>query len=128
MGTFRVEVEASNLERTVKRAVTALVDSGATYTMLNASVLRELSIEPHSQRTFVLANGSRVVRDIGRAWLRVDGREEFTIVVFGDDGAESLLGAVTLEELGLGIDPVGQKVVPVDALLMGHSPDVSGGS
>jgi predicted aspartyl protease len=63
----------------------------------------------------LLATGETVVRDIGRTWVRIDGRMEMTIVVFGDDGAPPLLGAVTLEEFGLGVDPVG--LVPVPGLL-----------
>jgi len=38
-------------------------------------------------------------------------------VVFGEDGGPLLLGAVTLEEFGLGVDPVARKLVPVPGLL-----------
>ena len=40
-----------------------------------------------------------------------------TVVVFGDDGGPTLLGAVTLEKLGLGVDPLGQKLSEVPGLL-----------
>ena len=38
-----------------------------------------------------------------------------TIIVFGDDGGRTLLGAVTLEEMGLGVDPPGQKLIGAGA-------------
>lgn len=41
-----------------------------------------------------------------------------TLAVFGDEGNESLLGAVSLEEFGLGIDPVNKTLVPVTLLLV----------
>jgi hypothetical protein len=41
-----------------------------------------------------------------------------TIVIFGDPGSEALLGAVTLEEFSLGVDPVEKRLAPVVALLM----------
>jgi hypothetical protein len=41
-----------------------------------------------------------------------------TIVVFGDEGALPLLGAFTLEEFGLSVDPVGRKLIPVPGLLV----------
>jgi hypothetical protein len=48
----------------------------------------------------------------------VDGREEFTLVVFGDEDMPALLGAVTLEELRLVVDPIRRRLVPTRALLM----------
>lgn len=59
------------------------------------------------------------MRDVGRAWLRVEEKEEFTLVVFGDEGAQPLLGAVALEEMGLGVDPIARKLIPVDGYLAG---------
>jgi hypothetical protein len=50
--------------------------------------------------------------------VRVDGRQERTLVVFGDDDAEPLLGAFTLEALRLAPDPVGRRLVPVPARLI----------
>jgi hypothetical protein len=55
------------------------------------------------------------VRDVGRAWVRLGDREEFTLVVFGD---HALLGAVTLEEFLLVADPIERRLVPVDGLMM----------
>ena len=52
---------------------------------------------------------------IGRAWILLGQQEELSLVVFGDD---ALLGAVTLEEFLLAPDTVGQRLVPVPALMM----------
>lgn len=35
-----------------------------------------------------------------------------TVVAFDEEDAEPLLGAVTLEEFGLGVDAVAHKLVP----------------
>ena len=56
--------------------------------------------------------------EIGRTWVRFEGREVMTLVVFNDEGTPPLLGALALEEAFLGIDPVGQRLVPVEGLLM----------
>jgi predicted aspartyl protease len=74
-----------------------------------------LGVVPHTTAQFVIADGSRVELEIGRAFVKIDGLEEFTLVVFGDT---ALLGAVTLEELRLAPDPIRQRLVPVPALLM----------
>jgi len=55
------------------------------------------------------------------AWavVKVEGEMTYTICVFGEAGADALLGAFTLEGLGLGVDPVNQRLVPVELLLIG---------
>ena len=117
MGTFSVTIEAGDPQGRRFRAVEALVDTGASYTTLPTSFLGDLGVTPHGQRPFLLATGGTVVRDIGRTWVRIDERMEMTIVVFADEGAPALLGAVTLEEFGLSVDPVARKLVPVPGLL-----------
>jgi len=69
------------------------------------------------RRRFRPANGSEIERDCAQATVRVDGSALITVCVFGDEGSEPLLGAVTLEEMGLGVDPLNQRLVPVTRLL-----------
>ncbi len=49
----------------------------------------------------------------------MDGREEVTLVVFGEPDAPALLGAYTLEGLRLAADPVSRRLIPVPGLLLG---------
>ena len=92
-----------------------MVDTGAVYTVLPASVLEGLGVEPRENRGFVLADGHRVERGFGHTWMRLDGKEDMSPVVFWDEGSAPLLGAVTLEIFGLAVDPVNGRLVPVDA-------------
>ena len=62
--------------------------------------------------------GGQVDFEIGRTWIRVDGQQEFTQVVFGAGDAEPLLGAVTLEEMALSVDAVRRRLVPVQKYLL----------
>ena len=52
---------------------------------------------------------------MGDIRLRLEGREHYVPVIFAPDNATPLVGAVTLEILRLGIDPVAEKLVPVMA-------------
>ena len=119
MGTFRVSIEIGDLARQRYETVEALVDTGATYTTVPAAILERLGVVPHVRDTFLLADGQRTERDIGRAWVRVDGREELTLIVFGEPDAPALVGAYTLEGLRLAADPVGRRLIPVPGLLLG---------
>ena len=44
-----------------------------------------------------------------------------TLVVFGEEGMDPIFGAVTLEEFLLAVDPVHQRLTPVNALLKSFS-------
>jgi len=118
MGTFSVEIHVGDQQRQRFESIEALVDTGATYTVLPASVLRRLGVQPHRRSTFQLADGTTKDWEMGRTWLRLDGSEEMTLVVFGEDDVQPLLGAVTLEEFLLAPDPVRKRLVSVHGLLM----------
>ena len=118
MGTFSLDIELANPSGTSYRTVSALVDTGASYSQVPEPILRGLGVSPHTARTFALADGRRVHRDIGRTWIRVNGATEMTLVVFGQGESEPVLGAVSLEELGLAVDPLNQRLIPVEGLLM----------
>ncbi|MBM3946367.1 MAG: hypothetical protein FJ315_03060 [SAR202 cluster bacterium] len=118
MGTFRVTIGVGDPPGQRYEPVDALVDTGATYTTLPASFLRQLRVVPHTRDTFELADGRLVEQDIGRTWVRIDGRSEIVLVVFAGEGARPLLGAFTLEALRPGVDPVRRRLVPVRGLLM----------
>jgi clan AA aspartic protease len=117
MGTFKVRMEIGDATGERWEILEALVDTGATYTMVPASLLRRLGVKPHTRDLFTLADGRRVEHDIGHGWIRVDGRTVITLVVFGDADSEPLLGAYALEGVRLAPDPVGRRLVPVPGLL-----------
>jgi predicted aspartyl protease len=118
VGTFHTSIEIGDPTGQRYETVEALVDAGATYTTVPAPLLESLGVMPHVRDAFLLADGRRAERDIGRTWVRVDGRAELTLVVFGSPGTQSLLGAYTLEGLRLAADPVGRRLVPVPGLLL----------
>lgn len=118
MGTFRVAVEVGDPQGRRYERIDAVVDTGATYTSLPQPLLDALGVVPHARERFLLADGRRVDRDIGRTWIRIDDRTEMTLVVFADPGGPALLGAYALEGLRLAADPVGRRLLPVPGLLL----------
>ena len=117
MGTFNWPMRISSMDGQQVRDIEATVDTGAAYTTLPASLLREIGVEPTSQRRFLLADGRRIFMDYGQAWATIDGESVVTVVVFGEDSAPPLLGAYTLEGLALAVDPVEQRLVPTHLIL-----------
>ncbi|MCY4655085.1 MAG: hypothetical protein OXC95_18210 [Dehalococcoidia bacterium] len=115
MGVFHVELEIGVPQGRNYQAIEATVDSGATYTTMPASLLTRLGIVPHTDRTFILADGTRLRRGFGRTWFRLEGQEDISPVVFWDEDTTPLLGAVTLEIFSLGIDPVNNQLIPINS-------------
>ena len=119
MGTFYVQMEIGDPSGERFESIEALVDTGAAYSFMPPSLLRRLEVVPHTKRRFVMADGSLIQRDVAQTWVRLHGERGISPVVFGDENATPLLGAVTLEIFALGIDPLGERLFPRDDLLMG---------
>lgn len=112
MGVFSVQAEVGDPSGQRYEPVELTVDSGSTYTTMPASVLRHFGVSPVRKQRLVLAGGRTVEGDVGQTWLRLEGQTQMTVVAFTEEGTPPLLGAVTLEEFGLGVDPVAGKLVP----------------
>ena len=119
MGTFRVDVTVTNL-RDRDRSVTLplLVDTGATYTTLPREVADALGLEPIDTRRVRLRDGREERWPIAAILVRVDGQECPSLALIGQPGGPALLGAVTLEELSLGVDPVARRLIPTTSYLV----------
>ena len=117
MGTFSVTISVAGDDQSSEE-LEALVDTSASNTVIPADLLQRLGLRPHRTSVFQLADGREVEMEIGRAWVRVDGQREFTQVAFGPEGSEPILGAITLEEMNLSVDPVARRLVPVKRYLM----------
>ena len=116
MSTFSVKVQIGPIDGARYAEVETLVDTGATTTVIPASILRSLGIKPEMSKTFEYADGNRVELDIGKASAIVEGVETPTWVIFGADGGGALLGAYTLEGTFLAVDPRNERLIPVDGL------------
>jgi len=119
MGVFRVKAKVWNPfkpENAVK--VELVVDTGATYTVLPAKVLDELGIKAIRLARLRLADNRVIEKPLGEIGIEIEGyRASATPVVFGDKDIY-LLGAVTMEQLGLAPDPLEKRLKPTEALLM----------
>jgi clan AA aspartic protease len=119
VGTFHYPVQVGDFDGRRFEDIDALVDTGATYTSVPRDTLERLAISPQEQRPFILANGQRVEYAVAWVRIRIDGREEPTMVIFGDQGSGALLGAFTLEGFGLGVDAVNRQLIPTPGYLVG---------
>ncbi|MBI3182625.1 MAG: aspartyl protease family protein [Myxococcales bacterium] len=113
-----LKVRVSNPARPKKaKTFEFLVDSGAVYSVLPEAALKALGIKPTSTEEFILANGEGIRAQVGNALFEYGGKVRAAPVVFGSKGV-FLLGATTLEALGMVLDPIRRQLKPLPMVLM----------
>ena len=118
MSTFNVDVTVANLNLPDRnRCVSTMVDTGATYTTLPQEIVEDLGSRSVGSRQVLLADGREEEWPITHVWVTVDGREGPTFCLIGPPGGPALLGAVTLEEFALGVDPIAKRLIPIRSYL-----------
>ena len=100
-----------------KASVRFLVDSGATYTLLSKDDWKTIGLEPSRSLSFSLADGTIIERNISECFISLPQGEGHTPVILGEEGDEPLLGVVTLEILGLTLNPFNRTLQPMKMML-----------
>ena len=95
-----------------------IVDSGAIYAIVPARVLHRIGVRPDRVEEFTLADGSHARRRVGDAVFAIGSRHGASPVIFGEGDDATILGAVTLESLGLVLDPLKRQLRPLPMLLV----------
>ncbi|MBI3030941.1 MAG: aspartyl protease family protein [Candidatus Rokubacteria bacterium] len=117
MGQFTVMLTFHPRNGGTPRSLEVLVDTGAGYTVVPRSILESLGCRPIRTQRVVLADGRTEEWALSQVEVEYQDRRATTPVLMGPPDGPILLGATTLEELGLGIDPVNRRLVPVDLYL-----------
>ena len=118
MGFTYLKIFVANpVEFTRGREVDFLVHTGAFYTMIPRAILEEIGVPPIMEKTFTLANGEEIRREVGVANLVYKGQPGGTLVIFGEESDQTLLGVLGLESMGYKIDPVKGELEPIPLLL-----------
>jgi predicted aspartyl protease len=95
-----------------------LVDSGATYTVLQRSVWERLGLAPKRMVELVLADGSTISRQLSETMIELPPYGQYySPVILGESEDENLLGTITLEIFGLMLDPLKRVLRPIRAIL-----------
>ena len=101
----------------VEKTINFLVDSGASYTLLDKETWESLELKPKKTLTFTLADGTKIERAVSECQIEILGDEFHTPVILGEEGDEPLLGAVTLEILGVVLNPFNRTLQPMRMML-----------
>ncbi len=118
MGMTAIRARLTNVTDARRETdVDMTVDSGAIYSVVPSSILEQLGVAPESTQTFWLADGRRVKRRVGHVRFEIQGSTGISKVIFGRVGDASLLGVLTLEALGLSLDPLRRTLRPLKLMI-----------
>jgi clan AA aspartic protease len=118
MGLTELTIEVGNpANPEITEKVKFLIDSGAIYSVVPTAILEKLGIKPLAEQEFRLADGSAIYRKKGIALFKYGDRIGGADVIFGEEGDYQLLGAFTLEALGLALDPLRRELKPIPMIL-----------
>lgn len=95
------------------RDVRFLVDSGAIYSVLPEDVWRALRLKPERAVEFTLADGTAITRGVSECRFEIRGESATSPAVLGETDDGALLGAVTLETLGMMLNPLTREILPM---------------
>ena len=102
-----------------EEALDVLVDGGSQYTLLPEDAWRRIGLQPQRRQRFRLADGTLLGREISNCVVKLaELGETPTPVVVGEPGDVALLGAVTLKELGLVLNPFTRTLHPAAPLMV----------
>lgn len=120
MGLTTLTIEVGNPAKPeVTEPIEFLVDSGAVYSVVPTPVLEKLGIKPLAEEEFRLANGEKITRKKGGALFKYQDKIGVADVIFGEKNDSVLLGAFTLESLGLILDPLKRELKPLPMVIAG---------
>jgi clan AA aspartic protease len=122
MGLTVLEIEVGNpANPAITEKIEFLIDSGAIYSVVATPILERLGIKPITAQEFRLADGSKITRSKGVAIFKYGERIGGADVIFGEEGDSALLGAFTLEALGLWLDPLRRELKALPMMLAAHN-------
>jgi aspartyl protease family protein len=118
MGISYVRVKVRRTSGTGRSlTVRFMVDSGALYSVLPEKIWRTLRLKQERTAEFVLADGTVITRGVSECRFEINRQAATSPVVLGEGDDGALLGAVTLETLGLMLNPLNRELIPMRLML-----------
>jgi len=119
MGTFSAKLRVWKEDHPeAAQELDLLVDTGASFSWISKARLQRLGVKAAYQMPFRTIDGRVLERDMAVVYIATDGRSVPDLVVMAEEGESEVIGAHSIEGLGMAADPVQKKLVPTVMLAL----------
>ena len=119
MGTFSVKMRVWNPAKPGEiEEFDAYVDTGAAFSWISRVRLERLGVQASRKMAFRTIEGRLLERDMATVYVSTGTFSVPDVVVMSEAGEMEVMGAHTIEGLGLAADPVQKKLVPTVMLAL----------
>jgi predicted aspartyl protease len=119
MGHVRVPLRITNPDNPEMTILVpdAVIDTGPTSTCVPASLAENLALRTRGSASVRTVEG---VQELRASWaeLELEGKGLVTHILISDTLDTVLVGVTTLEGMGFAVDPVGERLIPTELLLL----------
>ena len=92
--------------------LSAVVDLHSTFSWISRARLERLGVSPSRKMRFRLKGEGIVERDVASVYIALKNGPVGDLVVMAEAGEPEIMGAHTIDALGMVVDPVQRKLVP----------------
>ena len=116
---IKIKLTVANSQDLTKRTseIEAVVDSGSYYSWIPKGEAKKIDLKEIGKRKFRTISGEIVERPYGVGVFSVDGATGGSEVVFAEERDGIVLGAITMESMGIKIDPRSGSISTEDVFL-----------
>ncbi|MGH9513626.1 MAG: retroviral-like aspartic protease family protein [Terriglobales bacterium] len=100
-------------------AIEAMVDTGASFTWISRTRLERLGLSPMRRMPIRTIEGRVLERELVAVYIASDEYSAPDVVVMAEAGEMEVLGAHSLEGLGVVADPIQKRLTPTIMLALG---------
>jgi predicted aspartyl protease len=119
MGTFGTKLRVWNLADPGQvEELDVIVDTVASFSWVSRERLERLKVTPARRMPFRTIEGKVLERDMATVGVATNGYSVPDVVVVAEPVEMEVLGAHSIEGLGLAADPVQKKLVPTTMLAL----------
>ncbi len=119
MSTFTAKFRVWNPAHPEKvEALEATVDTGAAFSWISRARLERLGVTAARKMPFRTIEGRVLDRDLAAVYIASDEYSAPDVVVMAEAGEMEVLGAHSLEGLGVAADPIQKRLTPTIMLAL----------
>jgi len=111
VGVFERRIRVSGLDRDAWRELDAIIDTGSDHCQIPRDVAEDIATSLAFRTTVLLASNREVPVEVVSIVLQFDEYEFATTAYVGSTGGPALVGSLALGQMGLGVDPHGERLI-----------------